>query len=1223
MVGAPSVIATRFSISAWARRFAVLAAISILATLVPVTPGVSALATPTVRLVAASDVEIGKAIQLEVELVGAVGVGGYEALVLYDTTRVRFNGLTEAPTSLKGTGRGLASLGPVERNDGVAFGAYSCLVPDCTSASGSQSTAGASGTVSLGQLELVPTSSGFLEFALGPVRVVDTVGRPIRIDSGPSIIVRAGKINERGWSAPAAQMSLSPDLAAFGFSADLQRRVDVTGDGKVTNGDARTLSVDWELARYGDGACSPTASSKDISGDGCLDVSDVQLVAALQQPSTEASGAGADLEPLALTDPAFIVDTVADAADATPGDGICQTSTGACSLRAAITEANARSGADLIQFAIPGSGVQTIALGSALPALSDASGGTTIDGYTQLGSSPNTHATQSNAILRIAITGGGDGSDADDRWPAFTITEPFNVIRGVSIYQVWRKVWMSGSGARDNLIAGSFIGTNPTATYASSEFIDSSGGGIAISGTAHDNQIGEATLAGRNVISGNQRSGIIMSGLNVRNNVIRNNIIGLSPDGSRRMANVAHGIDAEQGTAANTIGGTGINERNVLSGNSIDGIEVVHLTATANNRIIGNFVGTDLTGNAAPPFARNGGEGISIDDGPQATIITDNVVGNNGAGGITVIGNLTADTVISRNRVGISLAGTPIPNELVGILAGFHAVRTTIGPENVVAFNPVGVLIPADLDNDFERITRNAIHDNDGLGIDVDPPGVNPNLQYSANGPNQHLPFPALTSATTSTVAGRACGSCTVEIFVSDSGANQFGEGEAFVGSAVAATSGLFTATVSGVALGNYVTATATDANGNSSEFSLNRQVTASGTSAPGTVFARDEFERTVSAGWGTAGTGGPWTVPGVLTSANVNGGRGSIQVTTAGQTRLIHMWSTSERDVDIRMKVALDKLPVGTGSNAIPYFELRRADNGNEYRARARIAPDGRVWVHVSRVTNNVESAIGGEVLVTGLTLTAGSSFWLRADVIGSSPTTLRVKAWADGAAEPGTWAYAQSNSEAALQGAGSIGIRAYVNTSATNMPITFFVDGLRANVPVPDDGSAPAAPQGVTATAGNNSVALAWTANTEADLAGYRVYRSTSLPVSTSGTPISGTEPIGETNFVDTSAVNGTAYFYVVTAVDLFATSSAPSATASATPDAAAGTGLDFDGVDDHVTFGAAPSLGRAHSPSRRGSAAMAPASRPLPAAVRVASRPCLCSQRVAQKATALTST
>ena len=148
------------------------------------------------------------------------------------------------------------------------------------------------------------------------------------------------------------------------------------------------------------------------------------------------------------------------------------------------------------------------------------------------------------------------------------------------------------------------------------------------------------------------------------------------------------------------------------------------------------------------------------------------------------------------------------------------AYRTTIGPDNIIANHPVGIRMDVERENIQNRITRNSIYDN-GFGIDLHPYGVTPNGQYPTTGPNLRLPFPALSSASPSTVTGRACAGCTVEVFLADGGDNEYGQGRTFVGSAVAtpdltgAAVGSFTATVSGLAVGNYVTATATDANGN------------------------------------------------------------------------------------------------------------------------------------------------------------------------------------------------------------------------------------------------------------------------------------------------------------------------------------------------------------------------------------------------------------------------
>ena len=123
-----------------------------------------------------------------------------------------------------------------------------------------------------------------------------------------------------------------------------------------------------------------------------------------------------------------VVNSVGDAPDATPGDGSCETATaGECTLRAAIEETNAIAGADTIGFAIPGSGVHRIAPLDVLPFL----GQVTIDGYTQPGTTPNTLARGSNAVLQIELHGGAVPT-VSDRF-GLVVTAPGSVIRGLVI----------------------------------------------------------------------------------------------------------------------------------------------------------------------------------------------------------------------------------------------------------------------------------------------------------------------------------------------------------------------------------------------------------------------------------------------------------------------------------------------------------------------------------------------------------------------------------------------------------------------------------------------------------------------------------------------------------------------------------------------------------------------------------------------------------------------
>src|SRR5438445_13495796 len=96
----------------------------------------------------------------------------------------------------------------------------------------------------------------------------------------------------------------------------------------------------------------------------------------------------------------FTVNVTGDGQDANPGNGICATAAGNCSLRAAIQEANANAGKDTINFNIPGAGVHTISPSTDLPPIAHA---VVIDGYSQPGTSENTRANGDNAVLLIEL----------------------------------------------------------------------------------------------------------------------------------------------------------------------------------------------------------------------------------------------------------------------------------------------------------------------------------------------------------------------------------------------------------------------------------------------------------------------------------------------------------------------------------------------------------------------------------------------------------------------------------------------------------------------------------------------------------------------------------------------------------------------------------------------------------------------------------------------------
>ena len=210
---------------------------------------------------------------------------------------------------------------------------------------------------------------------------------------------------------------------------------------------------------------------------------------------------------------------------------------------------------------------------------------------------------------------------------------------------------------------------------------------------------------------------------------------------------------------------------------------------------------------------------------------------------------------------------------------------------------------------------------------------------------------------------------------------------------------------------------------------------------AQANVLARDTYSRTVSSGWGSADVGGAWTVSGTAANWAVSSGTGRMTLPAAGATRSAALAGVSVVDVDLLVSVTADS--AASGSGLYVYTEARYSDTANQYRAKVRIAADGSVYLGASRVAAGTQAAIGSEVVVPGLTYTPGTPIWVRAQFTGTSPTTIRVRAWS-GATEPTGWTYTGTDSTAALQAAGAVGVRGFLAANANPAPVTLSWDEL-----------------------------------------------------------------------------------------------------------------------------------------------------------------------------------
>ncbi len=112
---------------------------------------------------------------------------------------------------------------------------------------------------------------------------------------------------------------------------------------------------------------------------------------------------------------------------------------------------------------------------------------------------------------------------------------------------------------------------------------------------------------------------------------------------------------------------------------------------------------------------------------------------------------------------------------------------------------------------------------------------------------------------------------------------------------------------------------------------------------------------------------------------------------------------------------------------------------------------------MRASVVVGGVESPLGAEVRVPGVQHSPGGLIRLRTQVSGIDPTTIRMRAWADGTSEPSGWQYSTTDTAAALQRPGAIGLRAYLSSGFTNGPVLFTWDDFEARALDGPSGSAP----------------------------------------------------------------------------------------------------------------------------------------------------------------------
>ena len=439
-----------------------------------------------------------------------------------------------------------------------------------------------------------------------------------------------------------------------------------------------------------------------------------------------------------------------------------------------------------------------------------------------------------NDVFSAGIYLGGDNSRIGTNGDGVSDALERNVISGNN----FRGVFVNGGD--NNVFAGNYIGVDATGANA----LGNNNNGIYI-GNGSNNLIGTngdgvADEAERNIISDNSSTGIILQNSSVVSTTVAGNYVGTDASGTVALGNGQGGISVG-GNAANTRIGTNGDgtsdalEGNVVSGNTGNGINAY---GQAGDIVAGNMIGVDATGTAALGNSQwgmqvSGAVRVGTNGDGTSDALETNVISNNGQDGILLSGS---GSTIAGNIIGADATATAaMGNSGHGIITYSGTNHTIGGPNkgNIIANNGGdGIYISGGSNN---LISENSIFDNTGLGIDLGSNGVAANdLGDGDAGANLHQNYPVLSSAALlgndvivdGTLDSTASTTFVIEFFSNTAcDTSGHGEGATLIGSDTVTTnaSGLATISVTltaSVANGEALSATATDLNGNTSEFS-------------------------------------------------------------------------------------------------------------------------------------------------------------------------------------------------------------------------------------------------------------------------------------------------------------------------------------------------------------------------------------------------------------------
>ena len=371
-----------------------------------------------------------------------------------------------------------------------------------------------------------------------------------------------------------------------------------------------------------------------------------------------------------------------------------------------------------------------------------------------------------------------------------------------------------GSDVTNVVVAGNMIGVNSNATAVMPN------GNYGVLGYASQLTVGSVDPALRNIVGGFVYGVTVQGGSAVR---VVGNYIGIGADGSNALANY-HGLILQGSSTGVVVGGTAPGERNVISRNQNEQINLN--TSLGGHRIQGNYIG--VTANGLPYGTSSGADAIKVFNTPGNLIGGTTNAGGNVIGGtlrgIWLLGTGSCNNVVSGNRLGVDATGSGaarLSDHGVLIQDGSNnRIGGTAAERNIIANNADGVTITNIAVGNL--VVANLIYSNT----------PNANLALRGVNPNNNQAAPSFVSAfvvsnlvyVKGTLGSAPSRNYWIDLYQSSGGANI--DATSYLGRVPLTTGASGTGTfvagfATAMATGSFVSATATDQGSNTSPFAL------------------------------------------------------------------------------------------------------------------------------------------------------------------------------------------------------------------------------------------------------------------------------------------------------------------------------------------------------------------------------------------------------------------